>query len=98
MGTCEVPAKVGEPCEGLDENTGKAFPDCAEDMICMETGEVSIPGAGKTCVLPAQIGEPCEGHNEDTGMPFPGCALGLACMETHEVSIFGASKTCVMIW
>ena len=43
-------AKEGETCEGFDESTGKAFPNCANGLVCKSTAEISIPGAGNTCV------------------------------------------------
>ena len=42
-------AKLGENCEGFDESTGKAFPKCADGLVCEVAFEVSIPGAEKTC-------------------------------------------------
>merc|ERR1712014_471435 len=91
------PGMAGDPCLGFDETTGKYFGACAKGLMCRQTAEVSIPGAGKTCVFPpALVGEACEGFNEFTGMAFPDCAKGLKCMDTHEVSIPGAGKTCAV--
>jgi len=72
------PGMAGDRCFGFDETTGEKFGACAKGLMCKQTAEVSIPGAGKTCVFPpAQIGETCEGFNENTAMPFPDCDKGL---------------------
>ena len=43
-------AKAGEVCEGFNESTGQPFPSCDEGLDCKSSGEITIPGAGKTCV------------------------------------------------
>ena len=40
----------GEVCGGFDETTGGPFPDCAYGLLCIESGGISIPGAGNYCV------------------------------------------------
>ena len=43
-------AGLGENCEGFDERTGEAFPDCQPDLVCEELiGAVTIPGADFFC-------------------------------------------------
>lgn len=43
-------AQQGETCDGFDETTGKAFPSCAQGLVCLSVDEmVSVPGAGKKC-------------------------------------------------
>ena len=42
-------SQLGETCDGFDERTGAPFPSCAEGLVCMSTGMISIPGAGYKC-------------------------------------------------
>jgi len=106
----ETYAKVGETCEGYDENTGMSFPFCGPGMKCEYTSDITIPGAGKECVIMddistrrkrnlkeyADLGETCEGFDESIGMSFPRCREGLICDYTSEITIPGAGKACVM--
>ena len=45
-------AGEGENCEGFDETKNKPFPDCESGLVCVETGDFTIPGAGKRCMIP----------------------------------------------
>ena len=47
---CVPRSKKGQACEGFNESTAQPHPDCAEGLECKASGEVTIPGAGKTCV------------------------------------------------
>ena len=43
-------AGLGENCEGFDESTGEAFPNCQPDFVCEEnTDLITIPGANFFC-------------------------------------------------
>ena len=45
-------AGIGEVCEGFDESTGGPFPDCEPGLVCVDQGQISIPGAGSRCEPP----------------------------------------------
>jgi len=77
-------AGLGQVCEGHNENTGMAFPDCEDGLTCQSKpqGIIAPPGQGNWCQFPPQLaglGQICEGHNENTGMAFPDCEDGLTC-------------------
>ena len=46
-----VLAEQGEVCEGLDERTGNPFPSCRGGLVCIDSGAITIPGAGNVCVV-----------------------------------------------
>ena len=45
-----VKAQQGEVCEGFNERTGQPFPSCAKGLLCVDSGGISIPGAGNACI------------------------------------------------
>ena len=45
-------AGLGEVCEGFDESTGGPFPFCEPGLVCLDSGEISIPGANNRCARP----------------------------------------------
>ena len=47
--SCVEAAQEGENCGGYDESTGLPFPDCDEDLVCVQTAEMAISGAEYTC-------------------------------------------------
>ena len=48
--TCQqVTAKLGETCEGWNEDTSRPFPSCEEGLVCRDSGLFSIPGAENVC-------------------------------------------------
>ena len=49
-------AQEGETCEGFNESTGEPYPECAKDLQCMQTTEMTLPGMGNKCVAKSKEG------------------------------------------
>merc|ERR1719362_836552 len=45
-----MPVGEGETCEGFNEFMGMPFPECEEGLMCVDSGLITIPGAGNICV------------------------------------------------
>ena len=85
----------GDVCLGFDENTGVAFPDCEDGLVCATMPVMCIPGSCNRCVEAAGLGENCEGWDEMNSEYFPPCERGLKCKSSGGFGIPGTDKTCV---
>jgi hypothetical protein len=64
----DVFAGLGEVCEGFNEFTGEPFPECEPGLECVDSGLITIPGAGNICssVTITIVGE---GEDSSTALP-----------------------------
>ena len=48
-------AGQGEVCEGLNESRGQPFPSCKDGLQCIDSGAITIPGAGNVCATQREV-------------------------------------------